>query len=220
VDLPTLKKLLVVSLQLVSPGDSDASHHVESSEGQRWVPVKQKAVAVALEAAALEYQDITDVTDDSDDEARRGEAVARKSQKDKIREMGKLAKRRRWRLKAVIKSPKEKKPWKARNIAVTTIPQIAEHMDELAEWIRGYEFLYRQGHKEYLDLKKKMILYNEKAKEMMEARPDLGEVTGKYHDCVECCESYSHRSLLKVCNCKIVSIVGYLFDNDVVIECC
>ena len=166
-----------MSLQLFIPGDSDASHHEESSEGERTPPVKEKAVAAAL-VDEEQYQDITpDVTDDSDEEARRVEAVSRKAKKDKLAKMPQLAKS----VKVGKKARKEK------DIPVTTIPQIRENMDELAEWIRGYEFLYNLGHMEHKDTKKKLSLYNDKAKEMMEANPTLGEVTGKYHDCVEFC---------------------------------
>ena len=136
-----------------------------------------KAVAAAL-VDEEQYQDITpDVSDASDEEARRGEAVSRKANKDKLANMPQLDKS----VKVGKKARKEK------DIPVTSIPQIRENMDELAEWIRGYEFLYNLGHMEHKDTKKKLSLYNDKAKEMMEANPTLGEVTGKYHDCVEFC---------------------------------
>jgi len=182
VHLPTLKKLLVVSLQLVTPVHSLACHHEESSECESRAPLKEKAVSAALEAVALEYQDMSDVNEDSDDEARRGEAVVHKTMKDKITDMYNLHKRKST-LKAVKQTAQVKKPRKLFDRAVTTIPQIVENMDELAEWIRGNDCLYRRGHIDSQDINKKMILYNEKAKEMMEARPDLGEVTGKYRFC-------------------------------------
>ena len=167
--------------QIVSPIDSDASHHEERPlwtgqkiEGERRAPVNEKAEAAAL-VDEEENPDITqDMTDDSDEEARQGGAVVRKDKNAKLAEMAKLAKSVKVGKKEATHAPKTKKPRKEKDIAVTTIPQISENLDELAEWIRGYEFLYNLGHKNHQDLKKKMILYNQKANDMMEGEPGFG----------------------------------------------
>jgi len=204
----------VLSLQVVSPVDSDMSLHEESSDAENRPPVmkvkvkgkvnKGKAVAavgaevdedsseaesippvktkvIMVErkgkgvAAIVVAEGDEDVTDDSDED------VA-----GKVAKLGKLAKLLKVKgEKAVI----EKKPRKERDIAVTSIPQIRENMDQLVQWIQGYELLYNLGHKDHKDTTKKMTLLNEKAKAMVETMPELGEVTGKYHDCVDFSET-------------------------------
>ena len=80
-----------------------------------------------------------------------------------------------------------KKPRKEKDIAVTRILQIRENQDMLAEWIKTHECMYNLDDPAHLDTTAKMKLYDQKAKDMMKENPKLGEVTGKYHDCVEFC---------------------------------
>ena len=85
--------------QIVSPIDSDASHHEErplwtgqKTEGERRAEVNENAEAAAL-VDEEENQDTTqDITDDSDEEARQGGALTRKDKKAMLAEMAKLAK--------------------------------------------------------------------------------------------------------------------------------
>ena len=88
------------------------------------------------------------------------------------------------------KPRKAKEPTKERkekDIAVTSIPQIRDNQDMLAEWIQTNECMYNTDHQDHKDTDAILILFNQKAEDMMKEKPELGEVTGKYHDCVEFC---------------------------------
>ena len=80
-----------------------------------------------------------------------------------------------------------KKPRKEKDIAVTRIPLIRDNQDMLAEWIKTHECMYNLDDPAHLDTSAKLKLYDQKAQDMMKENPDSGEVTGKYHDCVEFC---------------------------------
>ena len=76
------------------------------------------------------------------------------------------------------KTPKNRKPISEQKTACTLCPGIRDNQDELAEWVRGYEWLYNKGCKANKDTKKKLALYAEKAAEMGQ------ELTGKFLFCL------------------------------------